>query len=72
MSSRRKSTGELISSLVFFAVGIWALYSGELFFTQGQYLKSFFVYLGGVLSLLAVFRFQIQNIISRVKSKHDN
>jgi len=70
--NRRKSTGQLISSLVFFVAGILALYSGGSFFNQGQYLKCFFVYLGGILSLLAVFRFQIQNMIDRIKSKNDN
>lgn len=72
MTKRRKSTGELISSVVFFGVAVWASTQGKSLFNDGQYAKCFFVYIGGILSLLAAFRFQIQNIVSWVKSRNGN
>ena len=69
MQKRKRSIGELISNFVFFFIAIWAFTEGKLFFDQEQYLKCFFVYLGGLLSFLATFRFQVQNLINRLRSK---
>tara|TARA_B100001173_G_C15843895_1_gene485832 strand:- start:500 stop:730 length:231 start_codon:yes stop_codon:yes gene_type:complete len=72
MVRRRKSIGELISSVVFFGVAVWALTQGKSLFNEGQYAKCFFVYLGGLLSLLAAFRFQIQDLLIWIKSRNGN
>ena len=62
MTKRKRSTGELISSFVFFFAGLWLLREGQNLFSEGIVLKSIFVVLGGALSFAAAFRFQIQRL----------
>mgnify|MGYP001384793513 CR=1 FL=1 len=69
MAKKRKSIGELISSFVFFGIAVWAFFEGKSFFQHEEYLKCIFVYLGGTLSFLAAFRYQIQHVINSIKVK---
>ena len=62
MTKRKRSVGELISSFVFFFVGLWLIREGQNLFTEGAVLKSIIVVLGGALSFVAAFRFQIQRL----------
>ena len=62
MTKRKRSVGELISSFVFFFVGLWLIREGQNLFTEGAILKSIVVVLGGALSFAAAFRFQIQRL----------
>ena len=62
MTKRKRSVGELISSFVFFFVGLWLIREGQNLFTEGAVLKSIIVVLGGALSFAAAFRFQIQRL----------
>ena len=62
MTKRKRSIGELISSFVFFFVGIWLIREGQNLFSDGAVLKSIFVVLGGTLCFIAAFRFQIQRL----------
>ena len=62
MTKRKRSTGELISSFVFFFAGLWLIREGQNLFSSGEIFKSILVILGGVLSFLAAFRFQIQRL----------
>ena len=62
MTKRKRSVGELISSFVFFFVGLWLIREGQNLFTEGAVLKSIIVVLGGALSFTAAFRFQIQRL----------
>ena len=64
MTKRKRSTGELISSFVFFFAGLWLIREGQNLFYDGAVFKSIFVVLGGALSFLAAFRFQIQRLFS--------
>lgn len=62
MTKRKRSTGELISSFVFFFAGLWLIREGQDLFAAGAVLKGIFVILGGALSFAAAFRFQIQRL----------
>lgn len=62
MARRKRSVGELISSLVFFFAGLWLMKEGKNFYLHDEVLKSIFVFVGGVLSFVAAFRFKIQNL----------
>ena len=62
MARRKRSVGELISSLVFFFAGLWLMNEGKNFYLLDEVLKSFFIFVGGVLSFIAAFRFQIQKL----------
>ena len=66
MKQRKRSTGELISSVTFFGAAIWLGYEAKDFMSEGDVLKSFVVYLGAFLSLLAAIRFTIQRLVHRV------
>ena len=66
MKQRKRSTGELISSVTFFGAAIWLGYEANDFMSEGAVLKSFAVYLGALLSLLAAIRFTIQRLVHRV------
>ena len=66
MKQRKRSTGELISSVTFFGAAIWLGYEANDFMSEGAVLKSFAVYLGAFLSLLAAIRFTIQRLVHRV------
>ena len=62
MAKRRRSVGELISSLVFFFMGLWLIREGQYLFSGDEVFKGLIVILGGGLSFLAAFRFQIQKL----------
>ena len=62
MAKRKRSIGELISSFVFFFGGLWLILEGKNLYYEGAMLKSILVFLGGVMSVAAAFRFQIQNL----------
>ena len=62
MAKRKRSVGELISSLVFFFMGLWLIREGQYLFLGGEVFKGLIVILGGTLSFLAAFRFQIQKL----------
>ena len=66
MKRRKKSTGELISSLTFFGAAIWLGFEAKIFLEDGQVLKGVVVYIGAFLSLLAAMRFTIQRLVHRV------
>lgn len=65
MQREKRSTGELISSLVFFVAGILLILEGKNFIGSGEHFKGIFVLLGGVLSFIAAFRFQIQRFFDK-------
>ena len=66
MKRRKKSTGELISSLTFFGAAIWLGFEAKIFLEDDQVLKGVAVYIGAFLSLLAAMRFTIQRLVHRV------
>ena len=65
MSKRKRSTGELISSLVFFIAGLWLVMEGLSYFNQGERFTGILGIAGGIASLLAAFRFRIQDFVGR-------
>ena len=65
MQREKRSTGELISSLVFFFAGILLISEGKNFIVSGEHIKGYFVLLGGALSFIAAFRFQIQRFFDK-------
>ena len=60
MVSKKQSTGEMISSVVFFVVGVLLLTEGLSRLNSGDHLSGAAGVLGGFLSLLATFRFRVQ------------
>tara|TARA_B100001057_G_scaffold131983_1_gene131263 strand:- start:168 stop:374 length:207 start_codon:yes stop_codon:yes gene_type:complete len=60
MVKRNSSLGVLISTLVFFFAGFWLVLEGKSLLENQEILKGILVILGGVLSILAAFRFRIQ------------
>ena len=62
MARRKRSVGELISSLVFFFAGLWLMNEGKDLFFLDEIFKSIVVFVGGALSFAAAFRFKIQQI----------
>ena len=64
MARRKRSVGELISSLVFFFAGLWLMNEGKNFYLLDEVLKSIFIFVGGGLSFVAAFRFQIQKLFN--------
>jgi hypothetical protein len=66
MKRRKKSTGELISSLTFFGAAIWLGFEAKIFLEDDQILRGVVVYIGAFLSLLAAMRFTIQRLVHRV------
>ena len=65
MPKREQSTGERISSLVFFLVGLWLVMEGSSHFNHGERFVGISGILGGIASLLAAFRFRIQDFVER-------
>ena len=68
MKQRKRSTGELISSVAFFGAAIWLSFEAEIFLEDDQILKGVLVYIGAFLSLLAAMRFTIQRLVHRVSA----
>ena len=60
MAPKKQSTGEMISSVVFFVVGVLLLTEGLSRLSTGEYLSGAAGILGGFFSTLAAFRFRIQ------------
>ena len=67
MAQRKRSTGELISSVTFLGAAIWLVFEAKLFLEEGETLKGIAVYVGAFLSLLASMRFSIQRLVLRVR-----
>jgi len=65
MSKREQSTGERISSLVFFIAGLWLVMEGSSNFNDGERLVGISGIVGCIASLLAAFRFRIQDFVER-------
>ena len=65
MSKREQSTGERISSLVFFIAGLWLIMEGSAHLDQGERFAGMTGVVGGIASLLAAFRFRIQYFVER-------
>ena len=63
MGKRRRSIGELISSLVFFFVGIFLILEGRNIILSEEIIKGSIVIIGGLLSFVATFRFQIKQML---------
>ena len=68
MKQRKRSTGELISSVAFLGAAIWLSFEAEIFLEDSQVLKGVLVYIGAFLSLLAAMRFTIQRLVHRVRA----
>jgi hypothetical protein len=62
MSQKKRSTGELISTIVFFLFGLWLIQEGINRYNLGDHVTGLVGIIGGCLSALAAFRFKIQNI----------
>jgi uncharacterized membrane protein HdeD (DUF308 family) len=60
MASKKQSTGEMISSVVFFVVGVLLLTEGLSRLNGDDHLSGTAGILGGLFSLLATFRFRVQ------------
>ena len=65
MPKREQSTGERISSLVFFIAGLWLIMEASAHFNQGERFAGMSGIVGGIASLLAAFRFRIQDFVGR-------
>ena len=68
MKQRKRSTGELISSVAFLGAAIWLSFEAKIFLEDDQILKGVLVYIGAFLSLLAAMRFTIQRLVHRVSA----
>lgn len=60
MVKRNSSLGVLISTLVFFFAGLWLILEGKALLEDQEISKGILVILGGVMSVMAAFRFKIQ------------
>ena len=65
MASKKQSTGEMISSVVFFVVGILLFTEGLSRLNSDNQLSGAAGILGGLLSLLAAFRFRVQRVYEK-------
>ncbi len=61
---RRKTIGQLISTLVFLAMAFWLIFEGLAIYHNKEILKAILVWIGAVLSLLGSLRFVIQNLVN--------
>ena len=65
MVKRNSSLGVLISTLVFFFVGLWLILEGKALLEDQETSKGILVILGGIMSIMAAFRFRIQKFFDR-------
>jgi uncharacterized membrane protein HdeD (DUF308 family) len=65
MPKREQSTGERISSLVFFIAGLWLIMEGSTHLNQSESFAGISGIVGGIASLIAAFRFRIQDFVER-------
>ena len=65
MVKRNSSLGVLISTLVFFFAGLWLILEGKALLEDQETSKGIFVILGGIMSIMAAFRFRIQKFFDR-------
>jgi len=65
MSKREQSTGERISSVVFFISVLWLIMEGSAHFNQGERFAGASGIVGGIASLRAAFRFRIHDLVQR-------
>lgn len=61
---RRKTIGQLISTLVFLVMAFWLISEGLAMYHNKEILKAIVVWFGAGLSLLGSMRFVIQNIVN--------
>ena len=61
---RKKTLGQLISTLVFLFAGVWLIFEGLTFYLNNEILKAILVRFGAGLSLLGSMRYVIQNLVS--------
>ena len=66
---KKRSTGELISSVAFFLCGIFLISEGMEALSTSFNWKGFFISAGGCMSALAAFRFPIQRVFEKLKAK---
>ena len=69
MRKRRRTLGSMISTLVYFGGAFWLIFEANNLYLARDLTKAFLVGIGGILSLMAVFRFQIQDVYLRMKTK---
>jgi len=65
MVKRNSSLGVLISTLVFFFAGLWLMLVGKILIENKETLKGLLVIFGGVMSVVAAFRFKIQKFFDK-------
>jgi hypothetical protein len=65
MRKRERSVGELISTLTFLGFGTWLMFEGLSLFESNKAVAGSIGCLGGGLSIIAGFRFQIQNLVKK-------
>ena len=61
---RKKTLGQLISTLVFLFAGVWLTFEGLTLYLNNEILKAILVWFGAGLSLLGSMRYVIQNLVS--------
>ena len=66
MRRRKRSTGELISSVAFFGAALWLFFEARNLLDMDQNMKAVLVYLGAFLTFLASMRFTIQSLVMKV------
>ena len=65
MVKRNSSLGVLISTLVFFFAGLWLILEGKALLEDQETSKGILVILGGIMAIMAAFRFRIQKFFDR-------
>ena len=65
MKQRKRSVGELISSVTFLVFSIWVIAEGRKLWATGDILKSVIVFMCGILSFAGAFRFQIKRLADK-------
>ncbi|MGB0856502.1 MAG: hypothetical protein EBW42_09550 [Rhodobacterales bacterium] len=65
MRKRGRSVGELISTLTFLGLGIWLTFEGLSLLQSNRTIAGLIGCVGGGLSIIAGFRFQIQNLVKK-------